>query len=135
MTENEAKKILLDAGWNETTIRVARKSATCEYCPVDARKETNFWIMTTDHILPRGGDCDSNLAHVCRYCNSQKGERLPEGMSADEFSKEFPNREDKVKRIKAWLENERQGKAKPGRRREFEAMCFLWELDAKLQQG
>jgi len=75
--------------WTEGNIETTlRANGYCEYCGADLlRSPDAFWASECDHVLPRkhGGndDYDTNLALVCRKCNSIRGGSLPDGMDAE----------------------------------------------------
>jgi 5-methylcytosine-specific restriction endonuclease McrA len=58
----------MPAGWSATRRRVLRKSDVCYLCHQPGADEV-------DHVVPRhqgGGDDESNLRSVHRFCHSKK---------------------------------------------------------------
>ena len=130
MTQESALALLKRPGWSKSVIELVREKQHCEYCPVgereDARDPKYFWRMTTDHIVPGDGDGFENIALACAKCNSRKRNRLPEGLSADKFRQKYPTREEKVLRIRDWLQEIRSGRHTPSEAQQFEAFGVLW---------
>ena len=125
MTEQEAKEVLDNADWRPEIIKLVRDHPYCEYCLLNAKNPVNFWRMTVDHIVPGEGDARDNLAQACGRCNSRKGNRLPPALSKEEFL--GLNREQKVARIREWLEAAEKKKLKPTEQQQFEAFGVLWQ--------
>jgi 5-methylcytosine-specific restriction endonuclease McrA len=125
MTKQEARAVLKKANWRDAIIELVCAHEHCEYCGDPARSETNFWRMTTDHIIPRAGDDPSNLALACASCNSRKRNRLPPDLTRDKLS--TMDRGRKVKRIREWLEATKKKSVKPTEQEQFEAFRVLWQ--------
>lgn len=125
MTKEEARALLRRAGWRDEVMDLVCVHKCCEYCGKPARSEANFWRMTTDHIIPGAGDDPDNLALACARCNSRKRDRLPPGLSKEEFSE--LKRKSKVERIAEWLKVAEKKNVKPTEQDQFEAFRVLWQ--------
>ena len=57
-----------------------RDQSLCRYCGVEVRWTDRKSALggTYDHVIPDGGNSESNLVVACRGCNSAKGQRTPE---------------------------------------------------------
>jgi hypothetical protein len=88
MTPEEAReKLTRKRGWSDSTLTLwINAQGKCEYCTVDLMVSSDAYFRgyNIDHILPHGGNDDSNLALSCLACNLIKRGYVPDGNTRGE---------------------------------------------------